>query len=107
LLLHGSAYLIIKHVNLKSINAGHNPIYVHLSDSGQIKELNDGGLFLGSLEMPYISEIIKPSRNDCIVFYTDGITEALNLKEEEYGEQNLWKLLNQMLEKRRRRFYKK
>ena len=28
-------------------------------------------------------------KDDIIVFYTDGVTEALNIKDEEYGETNL------------------
>jgi sigma-B regulation protein RsbU (phosphoserine phosphatase) len=45
-----------------------------------------GGLVLGSLEFPYKSETVYLNRDDLIVFYTDGIPEAMNKNEEEFGQ---------------------
>ena len=73
---------------LHSINAGHNPIYVYLNSSLEVLELSEGGLILGSIDLPYVSETISMAKNDCIVFYTDGITEAMNINDEEYGEES-------------------
>lgn len=72
---------------LEYISAGHNPTYLLKDDNDTVTELNAGGLFLGSIELPYDSEKIKLHNGDTIVFYTDGITEAMNLKGEEYGEE--------------------
>ena len=40
--------------------------------------------------------------DDCLVLFTDGITEAMNAKDEEFGEERLMALLNQTLRQRRR-----
>jgi sigma-B regulation protein RsbU (phosphoserine phosphatase) len=82
-----------KEKTLTSINAGHNPVYVIRGDSGSLDKLTAGGLVLGAIELPYNSEKIGLKRDDLIVFYTDGITEAMNVKEEEFGEASFENLL--------------
>lgn len=71
------------------INAGHNPPY--LFRDGKVINLDKGGLFLGLMDggFPYESEEIKLEKNDFIILYTDGITEAMNTKNEEFGDDNL------------------
>ena len=71
------------------INAGHNPPY--LFRDGKVINLDKGGLFLGLMDggFPYESEEIKLEDNDFIILYTDGITEAMNIKNEEFGDDNL------------------
>ena len=49
---------------------------------------------LGSIDLPYSSEIINLQTGDMIVFYTDGIPEAMNKNEEEFGEERFEKLLS-------------
>lgn len=78
---------------LTSINAGHNPPFVLRNDSQIFEELSIGGLMLGSLDIPYTEETIHLSRGDIIVFYTDGIPEAMNKKSEELGENRFKKLI--------------
>jgi len=41
---------------------------------------------LGVLEAPYISEKIELNSSDTIIFYTDGVTEAFDIDENEFGE---------------------
>ena len=41
---------------------------------------------LGSFDVPYQAETILLTTGDLIVFYTDGIPEAMNIHEEEFGE---------------------
>ncbi len=74
-----------KNKTMESVSAGHNPTY--LLSNGSVTELKEGGLFLGSLEFSYTSQKIQLAKNDKIVFYTDGITEAMNENEEEYGDE--------------------
>lgn len=76
-----------------SINAGHNPPYLLKGGSNSITKLTAGGLMLGSLDFPYEFEIINLSVGDTIIFYTDGITEAMNLNQEEFGEDCFEKLI--------------
>lgn len=78
---------------LTSINAGHNPPYLIKDSNDKIIKLTEGGLILGSIDFPYASETIALSSGDTIVFYTDGIPEAMNEIEEEFGEEKFEKLL--------------
>ena len=77
---------------IESISAGHNPTYLISNDS--VTELTEGGLFLGSLKLPYNSQKIQLNKDDKIVFYTDGITEAMNEKDEEYGDETFKELIS-------------
>jgi sigma-B regulation protein RsbU (phosphoserine phosphatase) len=79
--------------NLTYINAGHNaPILQHRS--GSIDRLSTGGVPLGILPHgEYQSGNIVLESGDCLVIFTDGLVEAVNELEEEYGEQRLLNLL--------------
>ncbi len=71
------------------LNAGHNPIF-HYSNNKLIK-LDKGGFAFGMLDfgLPYESSTIKIEPGDKILFYTDGITEAMNRNGEEYSDEKL------------------
>ena len=70
-------------------NAGHNdPLFI--SAEGKITGLKTGGLLLGGLpDSAYDEERIKLNKSELIVIYSDGISEAMNEREEEYGESKL------------------
>jgi len=78
---------------MHSINAGHNPIYFLKNNSDQLEKLTAGGLMLGSIDFPYTSEELLLLKNDLVVFYTDGIPEAMNSRGEEFGEKNFEDIL--------------
>ncbi len=78
---------------LTSINAGHNPPYLIKNGSDKLIKLTEGGLILGSIDFPYASETVALCSGDLVVFYTDGIPEAMNKDEEEFGEERFEKLL--------------
>ena len=70
-------------------NAGHNPP-LKFSQNGTVTELEKGGLIIGMMAgANYEIGNIVLDDGDIIVMYTDGITEAENEKEEEYGEESL------------------
>lgn len=71
--------------SLESINAGHTPTFYFSKSKNEIVELKTGGTFLGCFELPYNSEKIILDSGDIVLFYTDGISEAMNLNEEEFG----------------------
>jgi len=65
-------------------NAGHDmPLYL----SGQnLDELEKGGIPLGFLDdFEFTQNRFFFKENDILVIYTDGVTEAMNTKEEEFG----------------------
>ena len=72
------------------VNAGHNsPMVLHANDDHVI-ELEPTGIALGLMEDSlYKKANISLTSGDIIVLFTDGVTEATNMKEELYGEERL------------------
>jgi hypothetical protein len=68
------------------INAGHNsPILRRVG--GQIERLDIGGLPFGiQPEAQYASAAVTLASGDWLVIFTDGLVEAVNAHQEEYGE---------------------
>jgi len=81
---------------LRYVNAGHNPPYVvrRTGSSVEVTELTAGGTVLGLFpEIKYGEEEIDLRPADLLVAFTDGVTEALNVEGEEFGEERLKDLL--------------
>jgi putative ABC transport system permease protein len=88
---------------LRYVNAGHNPPYlIRRFESGgerngsaaQIEELATGGMIIGMFPFASYEESVVDLRpGDVLIAFTDGVTEALNSVEEEFGEQRLKELL--------------
>ena len=78
---------------LNYINAGHNnPILRR--NNGTVEHLVAGGLPLGiRAEAPYDSGSTVLQAGDWLVIFTDGVIEARNERDEEYGEARLLELL--------------
>lgn len=70
-------------------NGGHLPV-LHISAAGAVEYLDvRDGAPLGLMEGAYSSGKAKFSDGDLFVFYTDGITEAMNARSEMYGSNRL------------------
>ena len=73
---------------LKYCNAGHNPPIV-VSASG-VRPLEGSGMPVGLFSgATYSDEDTRLEPGDVLVVYSDGVTEALNLAGEEYGDARL------------------
>lgn len=81
------------------VNAGHNrPLWWEAATS-QFHELRTKGIVIGILPTIELEERqITLSPGDSIVFYTDGVTEALNSEIEEFGEKRLEATLSTVIE---------
>ncbi len=70
-------------------NAGHNyPLLVR--ENGEMELLIDGGPVIGAfpnLEFTSTSVALRPG--DLLFFFTDGLSEAMNAEEEEFGEERI------------------
>lgn len=75
-------------------NAGHNaPILRHAK--GEMEYLTQGGIALGIFEnSKYEERPLGLNPGDIMLFYTDGVTEAKNEKEEEFGTKRLKQVIN-------------
>jgi len=82
----------IKTQKLSYVGAGHEHILVYRVKSGECEAILTGGIALGMVSDN--SKIIKEKDivledGDCVVLYTDGLTEARNKNGELYGLENL------------------
>jgi sigma-B regulation protein RsbU (phosphoserine phosphatase) len=67
-------------------NAGHPAPLIFKSDDDKCIELKSTGVALGIVEgLEYEEHLIQFSPGDIAVFYTDGVTEAVNSKNAMYG----------------------
>jgi sigma-B regulation protein RsbU (phosphoserine phosphatase) len=76
--------------SLKYANAGHNrPIWQH-ADTGECQDLLAEGSLLAVMDTLELEEReVTLKTGDLLVMYTDGVTEAMNLQREIFGEQRL------------------
>jgi serine phosphatase RsbU (regulator of sigma subunit) len=76
------------------VNAGHNPPV--LCGNGRLVQLPAGGLPLGvRLEAEYVSGQVTLRPGELVALYSDGIVEALDDQEREFGEEKFIALLCQ------------
>jgi sigma-B regulation protein RsbU (phosphoserine phosphatase) len=82
-----------RHRALHYINAGHVPPAV-LRASGETVMLTEGGMVMGVFpDVPYERGFVPLQAGDVVVGCTDGITEAMNSRDEEYGLDRLIELV--------------
>jgi sigma-B regulation protein RsbU (phosphoserine phosphatase) len=76
-------------------NAGHNePILIDQEDN--ISRLKEGGIIVGILPgMVYEEKTIDFMADSLLVVYSDGITEAMDSNEREFGEERLISLIKE------------
>ncbi len=81
------AVLNTRRNQLMYVNAGHNFPYKVTKGDEEFFRLTAGGLPLGMFDhAEYKSETIDVHPNDLLIFYSDGVTEAMDQKYQEYGE---------------------
>ncbi len=79
---------------LNYINAGHNPPLVGRAD-GKVEQLDAGGFPLGiMLQAEYEVGQLQLNSGDSLVIYSDGVSEANNLKDEEFGMERLTQVVS-------------
>jgi hypothetical protein len=88
--------------SLSYVNAGHCPPLLARKNGGtvEILRLNVGGPVLGALpNARYEQAKLEVSPGDLLLMYSDGLVEATNAGDEEYGEGRLRDLLATVTEK--------
>lgn len=80
---------------LNYCNAGNNPPLL-IKQDGEIIKLSTGGIPIGiDPDYIYLVDSIIFNKGDILVIYSDGITEAINEEEQEFGEMRLIDLILQ------------
>ncbi len=81
--------------NLFCINAGHNPPLLRRRDGSYEYLQVEPDFLLGTLpDVEYTAQRIKLSPGDRLFLYTDGVTEAMNIRQDQFGTERLQKVLN-------------
>jgi len=96
---------------LNYVNAGHNPpmllrrcqIHAHYEKNRgdlpcdcRVERLEASGTVVGLIDhMPYEQRTVMLSAGDMLVAYTDGVSEAMNLRDEEWGEDSMLKAIEE------------
>lgn len=84
----------LKEKTLTIASAGHNPLIVWKRKTNEIERMNPRGIALGLEKGRRYREIIEEKTipfeaDDIFVFYTDGVSEAMNTKHDIFGEERL------------------
>ena len=88
------ATLFLAHVDettmrLSYVNAGHNPPAL-VRANGACELLEKGGIVVGVSEViPFEEGFVQLAPGDRVIFYTDGMSEAMNAKQEMYGDEQV------------------
>ena len=83
-------YLDMSDRTLNYVNAGHNPPYLLRAGNQEIEELSTGGIILGMMpDMPYRIGSCQLQKDDLLILYTDGVTEAMTADDVEFEEKRL------------------
>jgi len=80
--------------HLRYARAGHNPP-LHFDRVGdRVRPLEAKGIVLGIIEdVSFEERSVTLGAGDVLVLYTDGVTEAIDSKEEEYGVERLMEVI--------------
>ena len=80
---------------LSYCNAGHNYPFI-INNSGLVDELKvTHGTPLGAMpDVPYGKAEIKLEDKDTLVLYTDGVSEAIDINENQYTEERISRIIS-------------
>jgi len=75
--------------SLDYCSAGHPPALL-LREDGRLESLSEGGMLLGmTADAPFRSGRVELGRGDVLLAYSDGIVEACNDADQEFGWERL------------------
>jgi len=79
---------------LSYVNAGHNPPLILGEQASSLVMLSAKGIALGVMPDIFLEEHeIVLHEGEIIIFYTDGVTEAVNKEQEQFGQERLIKCI--------------
>ncbi len=72
------------------VNAGHNPPLLYRAGKNRLEELTRTGMAMGVVvDSTYEQRTVRLDPGDFVLLYTDGVTDAINPQEQEFGEERL------------------
>ncbi|MBL8728697.1 MAG: serine/threonine-protein phosphatase [Planctomycetes bacterium] len=83
--------------SVEYVSAGHNDLLVYRAATDRVEAIASESTILGFLAAPgYESRRIELAPGDCMLLFTDGITEAMDENEDMFGDDRLAALLAQL-----------
>ena len=93
-----TAFLAVYNIEtgeLVCVNAGHNPPLLKTAEGLWEYQKIKHSVALGiSQKAKYANVSLQLNKGDCFLMYTDGVTEAMNWNNEQYGEKRLKEFLD-------------
>lgn len=94
---------------LNVVSAGHNPLVLWRQKTRKVELINPNGIALGFDKGPIFDRTIKEEKvkmfpGDRFSSYTDGVVEAMNAENEEFGDNRFYGLCKQLADKDSNRF---
>lgn len=84
------AQLDLRDGEMTYVNAGHNPPLLCQAAQGGLTRLACTGLPLGiEADISYEQHTVQLVSGDCVLFYTDGVTDAINTQGQDFGMRRL------------------
>ena len=80
---------------LQYVNAGHNPPIVLHRNGSHVRLTEGGGVFGVFPNQTFAMGTTHLEPGDRVVFYTDGVTEATDAHDEEFGDERLLRVLQE------------
>ena len=87
-------YLDLKTGLVEVANAGHNPPVMIHDGKAEYLILKPGLMLAGMEYIRYKQQTVQLRKGDILFLYTDGVTEAMDKDENQYGEDRLKKILS-------------
>lgn len=76
------------------VNAGHNPPLLYRAAQKELTTLKGSGIALGVIpNITLLENTVEFAPGDLLLMYTDGVTDAINAAEEEFGAERLADLI--------------
>ena len=79
---------------LTYVNCGHNSPFWYRANQNEITELPSTGTVVGIIPgAQWEQKQIEVGKGDVVLLYTDGISEAFNVEDQEFGDERLKDIL--------------
>ncbi|MDI6402317.1 SpoIIE family protein phosphatase [Balneolaceae bacterium ANBcel3] len=86
--------LDIRTGEVRYANAGHNPFILVVEQKNAFYQKMAAGMVLGAFEeSAYVNEEMKLEPNQTMFVYTDGVTEAMDKSQNQFGEEKLLQII--------------
>lgn len=94
-----SAASINKDKTITFSRAGHLPLFHYKKNENESQLIKPAGIGIGLRDNGIFEKVLEeitiaPQKGDVLVFYTDGLSECMDIEKNEFGEENLKRVIS-------------